>query len=44
MAFGSFLYKENKNFSFCRLLVNAAISILSSISSIEKASLLKQVM
>ena len=44
MVFGSFLYRENKNFPFRKLLVKAATKILSSASSIESASLLKRVM
>ena len=44
MAFGSFLYRENKNFPFRKPLVKAATRILSSASSIESASLLNQVM
>ena len=43
MVFGSFLYRENKNLPFRSPLVNAATSILSSASSIERASLLKRV-
>ena len=44
MVFGSFLYRENKNFPFRKPLVKAATRILSSASSIESASLLNQVM
>ena len=44
MVFGSFLYRENKNFPFRRPLVKAATKILSLASSIESASLLKRVM
>ena len=43
MVFGSFLYRENKNFPFRKPLVKAATRILSSASSIERASLLKRV-
>ena len=44
MVFGSFLYRENKNFPFCKPLVKAATKILSSASLIKSASLLKRVM
>ena len=44
MVFGSFLYRENKNFPFRKPLVKAATKILSSASSIESTSLLKRVM
>ena len=44
MVFGLFLYKENKNFPFRKILVNAATSILSLALSIERASLLKHAM
>ena len=44
MVFKLFLYKENKNFPFPNPLVNAATSLLSSASSIERAFLLKSVM
>ena len=44
MVFGSFLYRENKNFPFRKPLVKAATKILSLDSSIESASLLKRVM
>ena len=44
MVFGSFLYKENKNFPFRKPLVKAATRILSSTSSMESAYLLKRVM
>ena len=44
MVFGSFLYRENKNFPFRKPLVKAATRILSSASSIESASFLNQVM
>ena len=42
MVVRPFLYKENKNFPFHKPFVNAATSILSSTSSIERASLLKR--
>ena len=44
MVFGSFLYRENKNFPFRKPLVKAATKILSSASLVESASLLKRVM
>ena len=44
MVFGSFLYRENKNFPFHKPLLKVATKILSSASSIESASLLKRVM
>ena len=44
MVFGSFLYRENRNLPFCSPFVNAATSILSSVSSIKSASLLKRAM
>ena len=37
MVFGSFLYRENRNLPFRNPLVNAATSILSSASLIERA-------
>ena len=44
MVFKSFLYKENKNLPFRKPFVKATTNILLSASSIESASLLKQVM
>ena len=41
MVFGSFLYRKNKNFPFRNLLVDAATSILSIASSIEKGFLVE---
>ena len=44
IVFRSFLYKEKINSPFYNPLVNAAMSILSSASSIKSTSLLKHVM
>ena len=44
IVFESFLYRKSRSLHICSLFMKATTSILSSASSIEKASLLKQVM